>query len=636
LITNKITFIVPYSNEEVLKNWFLKSSLKNYEIIKIPTNKKSAAFQLNKILDNLKKKEWLVFCEERVRLLEDFGPSLEDKSKNFVYGITGALLRKKDKKLEIFDGRTGNKIIDNELVDSVGQGCMIIHSSALEKYDLKFDEDFVDRYMVDFSLQCFSKGMKVAILSLESKFKEKFIPYDKEEFFRDRLRKKYSHLLPIGLFGGILSENSLEDLKSLLNQREEWIQFLLKEKKEFKELSKHALDIEDELKQRDKTIPKLQKELDERSQWAKSLDEQLKQKNHGVSKLQKEFDDRSQWAKSLDEQLKQKSDLESKIIKYEKTIADLINSEKFSGDYTKNQTDSSVNLTKKIYDELETKLVWIFGTPRSGSTWLAFNILKNKEIRSVDETMFGAQLGAFYDNPAFHWALMNGRYKAKPIRIIDRDRDDIFFSTKFEKVWKESLRLLILNRIKAQFGFLRFNHLVLKAPNESHASDILLKCVPHSKLIFLIRDGRDVIDSRQGKFHHPRGLKSKPETPEEKKFRISHFAVMWNLMIETTQKAYDLHDAKLRLMVKYEDLRFSPFKEIDRIYKFLGYDFGEKEINRIVEETKFENIPSELKGEDKNIRKGTPGGYKEYFSAEELKIVNNIMKENLTKYGYKI
>jgi len=301
LITNDITFIVPFSSEEILKQWFLKSSLKNHEIIKIPTNKKSPPYQLNKILDNLKKKEWLVFCEERVRLLKDIGPSLEDRSKNFVYGITGALLRKKDTKLEVFDGRTGNKMIDNKLVDSVGQGCMIIHSSALEKYDLKFDEDFVDRYMVDFSLQCFSKGMKIAIFSLESKFKERFIPYDKEEFFRDRLRKKYSHLLPIGLFGGILSENSLEDLKSLLKQREEWIQILLKE-----------------IKQRDESISKLQKKFDERSQWALSLDKDLKQKNQDVLKLQKEFDERSQWASSLDKDLKQKTDLESKIIKYEK------------------------------------------------------------------------------------------------------------------------------------------------------------------------------------------------------------------------------------------------------------------------------------------------------------------------------
>lgn len=552
-----VTFVVPFENEEVLKRWFLKSPLEDVEIIRLQLNKeKSAPNQLNEILNELKKKQWLVFCEQWVRLQKNIAPFLEGRSKKVLYGITGARLRKDDNKLQTFDGRTGYKMIDSKPVDSLGQGCMIIHGSALKKFDLKFDENFVEKYMVDFSLQCSTQGMKVVILSLESRFKERILPYEKEEIFRDRLRKKYHHLLPIGLFGGTLTENSELDLKSFLKQRENWITTLIEEK----------------------------------------------------------------------------SQLTSKVNGYEKIMSDVIASKNLP----QYSADNSSILEKKLFEELESKLVWIFGSPRSGSTWLAHDILRKEKMRSLDETMLGAQLGAFYDNPAPHWNLFRGHYKAKFSRIIDRDRDDLFFSSKFEKSWNESLRLLILNRIKAQFGFAGYNHVILKSPNESHGSDILLKCVPNSKLIFLVRDGRDVIDSRQGKFHNPRGSLSGPETSEERKFRIGHFSVMWNLMIETTQKAFDAHNPNLRLLVKYEDLRLNPAKEIERIYKFLGYDLSEDEINKIADITSFENVPNELKGKDKNIRKGKPGGFYDYFTDKELKIANKIMKDNLLRYGYKV
>ena len=107
-------------------------------------------------------------------------------------------------------------------------------------------------------------------------------------------------------------------------------------------------------------------------------------------------------------------------------------------------------------------------------------------------------------------------------------------------------------------------------------------------------------------------------------------------MIETTQKAYDSHNPNLRLLVKYEDLRLDPVPQISRIYKFLGYEMTEAQIKKIADSTSFENVPDELKGDDKNIRKAKPGSFKDYFTDEELKIANKIMKENLLKYGYKV
>jgi len=98
--------------------------------------------------------------------------------------------------------------------------------------------------------------------------------------------------------------------------------------------------------------------------------------------------------------------------------------------------------------------------------------------------MIGAHLGAFYDDPQVHLNLFHENYNSTFTRIVDRDRDNLFFSSLYEKGWKEPLRSVILNRIASEFDFVGYDRVIMKSPNESHASDIILKCLPKSKLIF--------------------------------------------------------------------------------------------------------------------------------------------------------
>jgi len=39
-------------------------------------------------------------------------------------------------------------------------------------------------------------------------------------------------------------------------------------------------------------------------------------------------------------------------------------------------------------------------------------------------------------------------------------------------------------------------NIIIKEPNGSFAADVIAECLPDSKIIVLIRDGRDVLDSR--------------------------------------------------------------------------------------------------------------------------------------------
>jgi len=75
-MTEKVTYVVPFSNENILKKWFLRGSIKKENVIRIAISpEQSAPKLLNKFVSELKGKQWLVFCEEWVRLLKNVEPN---------------------------------------------------------------------------------------------------------------------------------------------------------------------------------------------------------------------------------------------------------------------------------------------------------------------------------------------------------------------------------------------------------------------------------------------------------------------------------------------------------------------------------------------------------------------------------
>ena len=183
-MVDEVIFVVPYSNIETLTNWFLKSPTDFGHIIKIDLGKeKLPSTELNYVIENFPDDKWIVFCDEWVRLLNDIRPSLEGRNRNVLYGITGARYDKKNVLLQKFDGRTGDPQFDNKEVDSLGQGFLIVHSSILKKSGLKFDKNFVDKYMVDFSLQWKSQGKKNAIISLTSSYMPRILHLKKKKYW---------------------------------------------------------------------------------------------------------------------------------------------------------------------------------------------------------------------------------------------------------------------------------------------------------------------------------------------------------------------------------------------------------------------------------------------------------------------
>jgi len=278
-------------------------------------------------------------------------------------------------------------------------------------------------------------------------------------------------------------------------------------------------------------------------------------------------------------------------------------------------------LTWEWENILEQKMVWILGSIRSGTTWLGKQLLKHEQNIIWNEPYIGLHLNA-------------GEILSNP-EHLENERPDYFFSKKFQKIWIPAFKKFFLTRAYAHAGTLNKN-LVIKEPNGAKVAPFLMKCFPQSKLIFIMRDGRDVLDSiidfhKQGSWM----VSVKPiETKEQRLEILKTNSKIWNDGIKNTYYAYQNHPHNLRLWVKYEDLLKNTFEELKKVYDFLKIDITEKELKKIISDYDFEKIPSSQKGAGKFYRLAKPGEWKNSFNEEERNLMNSIMEEGLRTGGY--
>jgi len=285
------------------------------------------------------------------------------------------------------------------------------------------------------------------------------------------------------------------------------------------------------------------------------------------------------------------------------------------------------NLTLDEENILEKNLVWIIGPPRGGTSWLGTQLL-SYETLSWNEPQIGLHLG-----------MRNPRIKEKIVRHIDifRNEPDYFFSEQYEKTWMYYLRKLILQRTFSQFPKLD-TKIIIKEPNGSAGIDFVMKCLPKSKIIFLIRDGRDATDSKLDSFKKEswatRDYGYTPITEKQRPSEILYQAQLWVRMMEILEETFNNHSPSLRMMVKYEDLLRNTLEELKKIYDFIDIEIPQRELKKIVKDASFEKIPKRLKGAEQVTRSAQPGKWKESFSDEEKQILDDVMGPMLKKFGY--
>jgi hypothetical protein len=263
-------------------------------------------------------------------------------------------------------------------------------------------------------------------------------------------------------------------------------------------------------------------------------------------------------------------------------------------------------------------LIWIFGTARTGSTWLSAMIGTLDNNVEWREPYVGALFGSFYYEGPF------SRLRVREQTIMnDHHRD----------TWLTSIRTFVLDGAAARFPrFAERGYLVVKEPNGSVGAPLLMEALPESRMILLVRDPRDVVASVLDAATTPGswggGGRAYNGIPND---LVRQRSNLYLRAVGNSKQAYELHKGP-KAFVKYENLRADTVSVLEQICSALEVQVSSKDIARAVKRHSWDNIPEEKKGQGKFYRKGIPGSWREDLSPEQIDIVEEITAPLLEEF----
>jgi Sulfotransferase family len=285
------------------------------------------------------------------------------------------------------------------------------------------------------------------------------------------------------------------------------------------------------------------------------------------------------------------------------------------------------------------RLAWIFGSSRSGSTWLLRMLTEVGDVIPIDDPHLGHHLGVWRPIP-LAWAISEeGSPDLNTLLDLKAEEPGYFFAERFRDSWWQPLRDLIEARFEAQAreqngSLSAAATYVVKEPG-SHAAPLLAELFPESKLVFLLRDGRDVVDSwldaySEGSWAIRGG--AFPVAPEGRVALIRWLSAVWVFRSRAVRQAFETRDPGDRLLVRYETLLANTQRCLEEICETLG--LATKGVQEVVSRHRFELLPAGDRGRGSETRAASPGSWRDNLSAEEQAAMHKVLGEALGEFGY--
>lgn len=263
-------------------------------------------------------------------------------------------------------------------------------------------------------------------------------------------------------------------------------------------------------------------------------------------------------------------------------------------------------------------IVWIFGTARVGSTWLAQMFAMLPYFSMWREPYVGRLFGQLFYEHARPWQTDSEHF------VLGQPRDK----------WLPHVRHMVLDGASAATQSGPEGNVVVKEPNGSIGAPILMDAVPESGMAAIIRDPRDVVasaidaDTGWARKNAPGGKEEQARLPLVRRVSNKYVSYVGNSL-----KAYEAHEGR-KTLVRYETLRTDTLETMRTVVQDLALDCKDSDVLRAVEKTAWENISEEKKGTGKFHRKAEPGGWREDLGEREVAEIEKITGKMMDELEY--
>lgn len=260
-------------------------------------------------------------------------------------------------------------------------------------------------------------------------------------------------------------------------------------------------------------------------------------------------------------------------------------------------------------------IVWIFGTGRSGSSWLWRMLVSQRECVGWNEPYAGVMF--------------------PPLQAATnlREREATIFGDSHRQAWNESLKAMFLRCAASRFPEMDSDsYLIVKEPNGSAGASWLAEAVPESRIIVLARDPRDVVASAIDSVKPGAWRTYSNESQMTLQQLTRKRAETYFQQMSASLEAYEKHDG-LKSIVTYEELIEDTLHHMSRLCYELDLPITSN-LRNSVEKHSWSNVPENRKGEGKAMRKATPGSWRDDLTEEQVAIIEEITSPLLDKLGY--
>ena len=284
---------------------------------------------------------------------------------------------------------------------------------------------------------------------------------------------------------------------------------------------------------------------------------------------------------------------------------------------------------------LNRELFFVVGLPRSGTTWVQHllnahdNILCRGEAHFLDILLPQIQQCFQHYNKEIrlqggavaHLKEYGGHVESLEYKLNDIHLILVYcISTIFQKWINAAGDARILGE---------------RTPDSIRHLNLLNTLFPRSRIIHVIRDGRDGATS--GWFFKLSGVAKNKVVNQDFDNYVCNYLKQWRACITLAQTiGKQLGDRYCE--VRYESLLDRPGIEVGKLMRFLGADDEPELIGRCIQSASFENMgDGRPRGEERNtafVRKGVAGDWKNHFDADLSRQAWGIAGNLLEHLGY--